>query len=297
MAFVTFITTCKNRLSHIQETLPLLFSEASNEEIIFVDYGCTQGSGNWVSEHYPTVKVLRVNDDPEFCLPRARNMGGFLANTPWLFFIDGDIKVRSGFVEWIKKNAIKNSYYRASLLENNIRDKETWGSCLCTRNDFISIDGYDEAFRGWGGEDDDFYVRLSQLGIDQKAYPNSFIDVISHDDELRLDAYDIKQKNHHLLINETYSAIKLALMRNLHSNKFSNKLEKNLDFSTRNQLMSDVISKIKFWIDNPDSSPPSFKINININHWTPEGFKLVQKCNFSFALSQTPIEIILESNF
>jgi glycosyltransferase involved in cell wall biosynthesis len=68
---ISFITTCKNRLSHIQETMPLLYAEAAKEEIIFVDYGCTQGSSDWVKAHYPKVKIVLVNDDPGFCAARA----------------------------------------------------------------------------------------------------------------------------------------------------------------------------------------------------------------------------------
>lgn len=297
MAFVTFITTCKNRLSHIQETMPLLVAEAANEEIVFVDYGCSQGSGDWVREHYPKVKVFLVNDDPGFCAARARNMGASVADTPWLFFIDGDIKVKPGFVKWIKKNAKKDSYYRASPSVNNLLDVETWGSCLCMRKDHKSIDGYDEAFRGWGGEDNDLYARLSLAGINQNFYPGSFVEAISHDDQLRLQEYALKEKSHHLLVNATYSAIKLTLMRSMHTNKFSNELGKQLEFSIRNKLMVNINSKIKYWTENTDSEPPYFKTSININHWAPDGYKLVQKCDFTFSIDEKPIEVDLDVAF
>jgi hypothetical protein len=162
------------------------------------------------------------------------------------------------------------------------------------RNDHKSIDGYDEAFRGWGGEDDDLYARLSLIGINQNFYPSSFVEAISHDDELRLQGYYLKEKSYHLLVNQTYSAIKLALMRNMHTNKFTNKLEKQLDFSTRNSLMANVNSKIKYWIENADSSPPYFRSSININQWVPDGYSLVQKCDFTFSLDEKPTEIDLD---
>jgi glycosyltransferase involved in cell wall biosynthesis len=117
--------TCKNRLTHVKETLPLLFAEASSEDIVFVDYLCSEGSGSWVQENFPKVKTIFVEDDPFFCVARARNMGAKEAKSEWLFFIDADIKVKPGLVRWIKDNVEKNFFYRASEPEMN---KETWGA-------------------------------------------------------------------------------------------------------------------------------------------------------------------------
>ena len=33
------------------------------------------------------------------------------------------------------------------------------------KNDVIAINGYDENYEGWGGEDDDISIRLSNLGL------------------------------------------------------------------------------------------------------------------------------------
>jgi glycosyltransferase involved in cell wall biosynthesis len=38
MAMMTLITTCKNRLAHLKETLPLMMTQ-SFSEVIVVDYG------------------------------------------------------------------------------------------------------------------------------------------------------------------------------------------------------------------------------------------------------------------
>jgi len=68
-----FVTTCKGRLHHLQQTLPLIAAQAP-DEIVVVDYGCPQNSGDWVEAHFPGVKVVRTTDDPGFCLPRALDL-------------------------------------------------------------------------------------------------------------------------------------------------------------------------------------------------------------------------------
>ena len=80
---IAFITTCKGRLKHIQQTLPTMVAE-NPYEIILVDYGCPQGTGDWAESNYPSVKVVRVNDDPGFCAARARNIGAGHSTAPWL---------------------------------------------------------------------------------------------------------------------------------------------------------------------------------------------------------------------
>ena len=45
-------------------------------------------------------------------------MGAKEAKSEWLFFIDAEIKFKSGLVRWIKDNVEKNFFYRA--LEHRI---------------------------------------------------------------------------------------------------------------------------------------------------------------------------------
>jgi hypothetical protein len=76
MTAVAFITTSKGWLHHIRQTLPLIVAQ-SPAEIVVVDYACPEQTGDWVEARYGSVKVLRVSDDPGFCVSRARNIGAF----------------------------------------------------------------------------------------------------------------------------------------------------------------------------------------------------------------------------
>jgi hypothetical protein len=44
------------------------------------------------------------------------------------------------------------------------------GSCKIRRDDLVAANGYDPAFVGWGGEDLDFYLRLSHVGADVRDW-------------------------------------------------------------------------------------------------------------------------------
>ena len=71
---VSIVTTSKGRLHHIRDTVPRMLA-CGVDEVLVVDYGCPDGTGDWVERHCPGARVLRVTDDPGFCLPRARNLG------------------------------------------------------------------------------------------------------------------------------------------------------------------------------------------------------------------------------
>jgi glycosyltransferase involved in cell wall biosynthesis len=118
------------------------------------------------------VTVVRVDDDPGICPPRARNLGAQNTTSPWLCFVDADVKVTPGWTRWMADNLDAGSVYRAAKIQGE-RIKDTWGMVLCSGNGFIDIGGYDEVFRGWGGEDDDLYDRLKLAGTSSRNTPQS----------------------------------------------------------------------------------------------------------------------------
>lgn len=203
---VSFVTTCKGRLHHLQQTLPHL-AALENVEVIVVDYGCPQGTADWVSKHYSNVRVGRVDDDPGFSLARARNIGAYAATSPWLFFVDADIVVDKALVDWARDHLDANAFYSAQP-----RMPNALGSCFCLRDAFLTVGGYDEAIRGWGAEDLDFYQRLTLAGYREEGYPAAMISALRHGDEERTLFYEIKDKTRSQQIIEWYLLVKFDLM-------------------------------------------------------------------------------------
>jgi len=238
---ITFVTTCKGRLHHVKQTLPVIVA-ADPGEVILVDYGCPDNTGDWVEANLPSVKVIRVTDDPGFCLPRARNTGAAHATSTWICFIDADIIVQDGWLEWMQENLQPHHFYRADPGEG-LANLETYGTVICSREDFNAVNGYDEVFRGWGGEDDDLYHRLSFLNANaQKRYPNHFVEAISHDDAERTVFHSIKNVKTQSFINDCYMRVKEYLRsQGVH----------DIPFETRQQLFNSLSDTLKQYATRP----------------------------------------------
>lgn len=207
MAKISHITTCKGRLDHLRQTLPTVASQPDVESIV-VDYGCPDGTATWVAANLPQVKVVRVPEASSFHLARARNLGAAAATAPWLAFFDADIAWAPTFAEQLIARLEPDCYFRA-----NPMTMQTWGSVVCNCNDFRRIGGYDESFIGWGGEDDDLYMRLTMAGCRQLAFDGGLVSEIPHGDDRRVEYYDVKSKTLQQRINIFYLNVKSDLMR------------------------------------------------------------------------------------
>lgn len=209
---LTLVTTCKGRLSHLQESLPRMV-ELRAHEVIVVDANCPDRCGDWVEEHWPTVTVLRDPEQEIFNLSRSRNIGARSVETDWIFFIDADILLTPAFTDWLTRAASHTGglYFRAGLVDGS-RDLNSWGSCIVPNRAFSLLGGYDTEFRGWGGEDDDLYMRLELLGLRSLSYPGDSVTPLSHSDKDRTKFHKIKDKNLQLGINSAYIRLKKMIL-------------------------------------------------------------------------------------
>lgn len=179
----SFITTCKGRLHHLQQTLPLMLQQADSECIV-VDYNCPQKSGDWVSQHHPQAKVARNTTDTGWCAAAARNQGANLASGEWLVFIDADIRLADDLLGWLSPRLAPGKTFRAEIMRDKL---DIFGTFVCHRDDFLKVEGYDEVLRGWGKEDNDIYYRLRMAGCTEFFFPASFLNPIPHDDSARVE--------------------------------------------------------------------------------------------------------------
>lgn len=204
---LSFITTCKNRLPHLKQTLPLMLQQP-RAEVIVVDYGCEQGTAAWVKEHHPTAKLIQVNDDPVFSIARARNIGAKNASHELLCFIDADVMIHFELGKWLEINHDPNRFY---LYPDERKKFDLCGFVIVGRKHFFKVHGYDEAIRGWGAEDNDLYERLARTGLSESRIPVGSISAIPHGDELRqVDKASggLGSKNENMFMLQLYQAIK-----------------------------------------------------------------------------------------
>ncbi|MEI7599636.1 MAG: glycosyltransferase [Aestuariivirga sp.] len=184
----SLIVTCKGRLMHLQQTLPL-FCALPDTEVILVDYGCPDRSGEWASANFPAVKVISVADDPGFNPSRARNIAARDATADYLFFVDADIKVKPAALDEIAAVITPNTY--ATVDATDLGD-DLRGTCIIPRDKFTAVGGYDELLKNYGMEDTELYVRLTDFGLaDAFISPEGF-EAIPHDDALRTRFFPVK---------------------------------------------------------------------------------------------------------
>ena len=207
MPAISFVTTCKGRLDHLRQTLPGVVMQP-DAECIVVDYDCPDGTADWVQANYPEVKVVRVRDAPRFHKSHAGNLGAAEATAPWLCLIDADIIVDRAFVERLTPLLVSGAYLRPSPLDWN-----AYGSFVCSRKDFDAVEGYDEVMENSGCMDDDIYRRLEISGVKQKTFPGELFVGIPHDDTIRTQFYEIKDRSFSQTVNAVYANIKHDLLR------------------------------------------------------------------------------------
>jgi glycosyltransferase involved in cell wall biosynthesis len=275
MSAVSFVTVCKGRLHHLQQTLPL-WIEQQPAEIVVVDYACPQGTADWVAAHHPTVRVVRVEDDPGFSLARARNIGARAATHEWLAMIDADILTRPGWTSWMR-DALRPGYFYTCEAREGPDAWQAFGTVLCSRKAFDRVGGFDEAFRTWGGEDSDIYDRFVLAGELQDRYPQKFVQPIHHGDDERVVAYDIKDMWRNTLISMVYRQFKLQLMG-------LSQGRAEIPFDRRLALMNEVRGRIERW--KPDRGPLEVSVGLDIDMPIMRGMSARRSLRLQYRLTK-----------
>jgi glycosyltransferase involved in cell wall biosynthesis len=166
----SIVTTCKGRLSDLKQSLPTFLAQ-NGAEVIVVDYDCPDGTRTYVAEHYPQVRVVAIENKPIFNISQARNAGAAQAVGDVLVFLDADMLIGAGFLDYLAANMERGSYGNfAAGVANSAR-----GSCAVDRSLFEEVGGYDEVIEGYGGEDLDLYARLGFMRAKHVSLPREYI--------------------------------------------------------------------------------------------------------------------------
>jgi glycosyltransferase involved in cell wall biosynthesis len=247
---IAFVTVSKGRLQHIKKTLPLLLRQGATE-VAVVDYDCPDGTADWVEAHFPTVKIVRATDNQGFCLSRGRNLGAEQTRSEWLVFVDADVETEEGWMEWMEQHLKPGHFYRAEPVGGQ-RDPNTYGTVICARGDFEAVSGYDEAHRGWGGEDEDLYYNLIRHGVVEDHYPSKFVRAIPHGNEMRAGWQELGGMNEMFLVNHIYHAAKRQLEVLLDQRAI-------LPLEVRCNIMADTRRMMADWLKDSGRDATGFK--------------------------------------
>ncbi len=185
----SIVVTCKGRLSHLRRTLPCMLTQDCRltYEVIVVDFGCPQGTYDWCAgldvENLVSVKVL--DDTGDFHLSRARNCGANVARGRVLGFVDADVFLDATWLD-TATGAIGDGRAGLCTVAGGFqRTWGRWGTCAVVAEIYHAVRGYDEALRGWGGDDIDFYSRVESRTT-RVGYPGFLVTPIDHGDDERV---------------------------------------------------------------------------------------------------------------
>jgi predicted glycosyltransferase involved in capsule biosynthesis len=190
----TLITTCKGRLSHLQETIGFMQSQKNvNYELMVVDYGDPNDVWRFVIGKVPKLdrsSVLVLENTDNFNLNRARNFGARWAiKSDILAFVDADVFLADNWLSTVVGLVRQGSH----LVTRVGRTNGITGTFAVTKDLFNRVNGFDERMNGWGHDEVDFFHRCQEL---EKSctYNSSLVRAINHSDELRMENYECKDK-------------------------------------------------------------------------------------------------------
>jgi GT2 family glycosyltransferase len=204
-----------------------------NGEIIIVNFDGDPAMIKDVTTHKsPYVHFLNVKNQPMFNKAAANNLGAYHARFDHIFFCDCDIIVNPssinqllelvmekpnnfGTLDGVKEtvvNSIQNNFITSFGYELiiktkngrllNIKDHEedstdgtrnAPGLLLVSKQNFLTIDGYNSGLTGWGWEDQDMIGRLTLGGGFNRVYFGTAMH-ISHNDTERTKHYPISNR-------------------------------------------------------------------------------------------------------
>lgn len=258
---LAFVTTCKGRLHHLRETLPTMTAQTP-DELIVVDYGCPDGTCDWVEANVPAAKVVRASQPGGgFNLARARNIGAAAATSDWLLFIDADTRCAPDLASGLRQ-ALRAGAFLSPQTQQTRQSIEVSGCCAVAAADFAAVEGYDEVFEGWGREDRDFYLRLRLAGRKHEHFPLEWLDPIVHGDDERDIPAGMAGRRQNLAVNACYgdAKLKLSLFRGGKG---------NLELAERRQIMATARRAVAQWFESGAKQPLAVNFPAQANK--PEG--------------------------
>jgi predicted glycosyltransferase involved in capsule biosynthesis len=167
-------------------------------EVIIVDWSSTvpvytDATLRSITSH-PKVKVIRVDGETSFIAQAfSQNVGLRFARQPCICKIDIDhVLVDPKFVETLAHSHGTNTFHCGTAYGK----LEYWGFVFFEKRHGLRIGGYNEAARGWGYDDTDFYSRLRKSGVRKVVVENidEVLYHIPHDMELRIVNYEEKDR-------------------------------------------------------------------------------------------------------
>jgi len=193
---VSFCITCKGRLHHLRQTLPINIEsnkDFAGAEFVLLNYSSPDDLDDWVKsemiQEIASGKLVyfKASGYEYYLSSHAKNVAHRLARGSVVCNLDADNFLGAGFAKYLD-----------DLFSNNenifVRPKGKtgigiYGRIAIRKTHFESLGGYDEGMQsGWGHDDTDLAWRAKAFGLRQIAIPSDspYTKVLLHDDQERM---------------------------------------------------------------------------------------------------------------
>lgn len=158
---ISVCTFCKGRLDQAKRSLPHILAQLQDDdEVIFVDYSDADNAGIWARDNIKDakLKIIWVPHRKYWHMNHARNCAGIHATKDILVFMDIDNLPSKEIIEKIRGMS-KGKCYNIGCGPN------ISGFVAMHKEDYLDVNGYEEALVGHGYDDTSMYIALERKGI------------------------------------------------------------------------------------------------------------------------------------
>ena len=161
---LSIVTYAKKRRAQVEAFLPYHLARLPTlSEIVYVDYACPDGSGDFVAGlHDERVTIVEVKGAVWWQMNHARNLGGMHARGDVLVFADIDFYLTDDVLRELQTLEI------GQFMVQNPRTTSL-GFVALWREDYLLAQGYEEALVGYGYDDTQFWQLLLARGKQRRV--------------------------------------------------------------------------------------------------------------------------------
>jgi len=183
---VTLVTCCRDRSANLCLALPTWLALPGIDEIVVVDWtSASPVAADLLAADLtdPRIRVVRVEEEPDWVLSRAFNLGFRLARYDRILKVDADIQLAQEFFE---SNRLEQGHFCAGNWRLAGPGQQFVNGFFYIHNaDLMRVNGFNEYVTGYGWDDDDLYERLTATGLNRcDVAPGSLYHLV-HDDVAR----------------------------------------------------------------------------------------------------------------